>query len=137
MTGWVRLALAAALAIGVVVLLWALFMRPGQLKADAALQRAGAVVATGETNKAADARGITERTHETIRTIERQTVINERTIRAAPGAGDAISVDLDRAGRGALCLRYAYSADPACVQLPDPDSANVDGTDAGGDAASG
>ena len=121
-----RLVAIVLLGIGVAVLVWALFIRPGQLKADAALQKAGATVAVGEAAKANDARQIVENTHEITRTIERQTVTNERLIRAAPGAGDLVADDVDRAGRAALCLRASYQSDPACNIVPGPDPKGVD-----------
>lgn len=124
MTGW-RLALAAALAIGVAVLMWAMFGLPTWLRADAAKQKATATVVTGEAAKAGDARIITERTHDTERIIERQTITNERTIRAAPGATDPVAAAVDLAGRHALCLRAAYRDHPACHKLPGADPAQL------------
>lgn len=108
-----------------------LFLAPGRAKKAVATANTEATVSKGEANKASDARAITETRSETIRTIERQTITNERLIRAAPGAGDAVAPDLDRAGRAALCLRHAYRADPACQQLPRPDTEGVVGGDTG------
>jgi hypothetical protein len=125
-----RIAAVVLLAIGIAVLWWALFIRPGDLKNETRVATSGAVVATGEAAKAADAARIVENTHEIERTIERQTITNERVIRAAPGAGDAVSADVDRAGRAALCLRHAYRLHPACQQL----SGAGAGLDAGADA---
>lgn len=135
--GWARLAAVLLLGIGVLVLLWSAFIRPGELKAEAATARAETTVAKGEAAKGADARRITEETHETIRTIERQTIINERTIRAAAGADQPMAPDVAAAGRAALCLRHAYQLHPACQQLPDADPAGVAGADAGRQPAAG
>jgi hypothetical protein len=133
----VRIALGAGALLLAGVLVWWLFLRPSQLKAEAVNARADATVAKGEAAKGADARQIQEKTHEIIRTIERQTIINERTIRAAPGAGQPMAPDVARAGRAALCLRHAYRGDPACQQLPGADPAGVAGTDAGRQPAAG
>lgn len=116
---------------------WAVFIRPDQLKADAAQAKAETTVAKGEAAKAADAARIVENTHEILRTIERTTITNERQIRAADGAEQPMAPDVVRAGRAALCLRHAYKLHPACNQLPDADSAGVAGTDAGRQPAAG
>jgi hypothetical protein len=132
-----RLAIVAGILIIAGVLAWWLFIRPGQLKEAAAQAKAETTVAKGEAAKAADARQITESTHEILRTIERQTIINERTIRAADGADSPMAPDVVRAGRAALCLRHAYQLHPACNQLPVADPAGVAGADAGGQPAAG
>lgn len=131
----IRLAWRAGLlllVVGLGVLIWALFFRPGQLKADAAAARTETTVAQGEVAKAADARAVTERQNDVIREIERTTITNERTIRAAPGASDPVPDAVDRALRAALCMRRAYHSSPACHQLPDADPAYLAGADTGG-----
>jgi hypothetical protein len=132
-----RLAAVIFLAIGIGVLIWALFIRPGQLKDDIRAATATATVATGEAAKAADAAKIVENTHEITRTIERQTITNEKLIRAAPGAGDLVAADVDRAGRAALCLRAVYRLHPACNIVPGADAPLDAATDAGGGPAGG
>lgn len=135
--GWVRLAAVALLGLGVLVLLWSAFIRPGEMKAESAANKAEATVAKGEAAKAADAARIVENTHETIRTIERTTITNERQIRAAEGADAPLAPDVARALRAALCVRHAYQLHPACDQLPGTDPAGVAGADAGGKPAAG
>jgi hypothetical protein len=45
---------------------------------------------------------------------EELTRSNERDIRGAEGAGDAVKPGVDAAGRSALCKREAYRNDPKC-----------------------
>lgn len=115
-----RIVLGLVLAAVVLGLLWfgidRVFYAPGRAKVAVAAAKSDAIVATGESNKAADARAVTESIHEITRTIERQTITNERTIRAAQGAGDLVGIDVDRAGRAALCLRKAYVDAPVCAE---------------------
>lgn len=42
---------------------------------------------------------------------------NDVQVTARPRSADSIDPSLDRAGRAALCLRAAYSADPGCAAL--------------------
>jgi hypothetical protein len=126
----VRIALGAGALLLAGVLVWWLFLRPSQLKAEAVNARADATVAKGESAKAADAARIVENTHEILRTIERTTITNEREIRAAEGADAPMAPDVVRAGRAALCLRHAYKLHPACNQLPDADPPGMAGADA-------
>ena len=112
-----RIAAVLLLAAGICVLWWALFIRPGQLKQANVNANAGAVVATGEAAKAADAAKIVESTHEIQRTIERQTITNARIIRAAPGAGDPVAaaraiVRMVHAGAAPLRLVLGAYAEP-------------------------
>ncbi len=106
-----RVAAVALLAIGIGVLIWALFFRPAELKADVAVAKAGATVATGRQAAAEDATRIVERYH------DRTTEI--RTIQASGIAAVEQAVD-DAAGgaaaRRAICLldHARQLSDPAC-----------------------
>lgn len=133
---WRLATIGAIVALTILLADW-LFFRPARLQQAAVTANAGAVVAKGEVGKAADAAKITEKTHEIERTIERQTIINERTIRAAAGADTPMAADVDRALRDSLCLRFAYRGDPACQQLPGAGAAVDGGADAGRAAAGG
>jgi hypothetical protein len=127
-----RLAVVGGIVLLTVLLADWLFFRPARLAADNVTIKAGATVAKGEVAKAADAAKIVENTHEIVRTIERQTIVNERTIRAAPDAGQLVAPGVDRAGRAALCMRHAYRDHPSCQQLPGAGAALDHGADPGG-----
>jgi hypothetical protein len=104
-----RVAAVALLAIGVGVLIWALFIRPGELKADVAVAKAGAIVATGRQAAAEDQTRIVERYHD--RTTEIRTIQTEGVA--------AVAAALDDAAGGAAARRAICLLDPA-RQLSDP-----------------
>jgi hypothetical protein len=110
-----RLAAVAALALGLVVLVWVVFDRvfvaPGRAEAEVATATAGATVATGRQAAAEDATRIVERYHD--RTTEIRT-IQSQGVAAVQAAPDAVAGGA--AARRAICLLDAARqlSDPAC-----------------------
>lgn len=118
---WGRLAAVAIAGIALMALLWFVFLRPAQLKQQAAGATATAAQAGAQVKAAQDAAVVTHRYTETIREIERARDEGNAAIAAAPGADQPLAPDVYSAFVGAVCLRRAHSGDPACQRVQ-PDS---------------
>lgn len=122
-----RVGAVALLGVGIAVLIWTLFIRPGELKADVAVAKAGATVATGRQAAAEDATKIVERYHD--RTTEIRTIQTEGVAAVAAALDDAAG---GAAARRAICLldHARQLSDPAC-QLFEAGAEKREGADAG------
>jgi acyl-coenzyme A synthetase/AMP-(fatty) acid ligase len=110
-----RLALLALLGIGIGILLWALFWRPGALKKEATVANANAVIAESRTKAAQDTIKTMERTSEKITRIE---TIRDRGVAAVLAAPDDVSAG--SAARAAACrLLDSYRLQQPCPGLLD------------------
>ncbi len=114
---WGRVAAVAVLGIGLMALLWFVFLRPAQLKQQAAGGTAAAAQASAQVKAAGDAAVITHRYTETIREVERVRDEGNAAIAAAEGADQPLAPDVYAAFVGALCLRESRAGDPACQRV--------------------
>lgn len=90
-------------------------------RSQAAQERVEDAQASAATNSAADAIGTVSRSGEATAASEQMTRDNERNIRNAQGANDAVNPAVRDAGRNALCLRDAYRNHPDCkLHQPTP-----------------
>ena len=80
----------------------------------AAQARVDASQAAAAQDSAADAIGTVAKAGANEAASEAVTRANDRDIRAADGADDAIKPGVAAAGRSALCKRAAYRDDPRC-----------------------
>jgi hypothetical protein len=114
---WGRIGAVALLGIGLMALLWFVFLRPAQLKQQAAGATATAAQAGAQVKAAGDAAVITHRYTETIREVERVRDKGNAAIAAAEGADQPLAPDVYSAFVGALCLRESRAGDPACQRV--------------------
>lgn len=112
-----RLVIIGAVALGLLWLVWRFFF----YNEAAREERANTVVAEEQgdatTNAAVAATETVIRTHETIRTIERQVDRGVRNVQQAEGAETPVSPDVDAAGRAALCMSRSYQRVNDCTGL--------------------
>lgn len=114
---WGRIAAVAIVGIGLMALLWFVFLRPAQLKQQAAGATATAAQAGAQVKAAGDAAVITHRYTKEIREVERVRDEGNAAIAAAEGADQPLAPDVYAAFVGALCLRESRAGDPACQRL--------------------
>jgi hypothetical protein len=81
---------------------------------EAAQGRVDSAQGQAQSNSAADAIGTVTRRGAEDTASEDLTRINEREIRAAPGAGDRVNAGVNAAGLAALCKRQAYKNTERC-----------------------
>ena len=117
MTGLRTTLIAAAVALVLALLLLGQCQRARTAGAEAALSRNAASAAIASGQDAAGTVGAVSASEAAADAIGRK---NDAEIRKADGAGVAVSVAVDTAGRSALCLRSAYRSDPRCLRKPAP-----------------
>lgn len=129
-------AVLAAILLGVAF--WWLFIHPRHVAERAAQDHADAAVSTGTAGASQDTVRIVVGVDQQHATTDRVTTENDHDIKAAPGAGESVGADLDRAGRNALCMRVAYSTASWCAALRGPgEGVGAVGNDPGSSAAGG
>jgi uncharacterized protein HemX len=113
--------LAAFAAAGLLIFaVWFVAIRPHQAARAAAQAQTDANGAEAQA-KAAEGSVVILRDHDAeVGRIQQQTESNSHDIHQAPGAGDHLSPDLDRAGRRALCLHDGRANEPQCEVLLHP-----------------
>lgn len=113
--------LAAFVAAGLMILaVWLVFIHPHQATQEAAQARTEQLGAEAQAKAAEGSLSILRHRNEEAARIKQQTEDNSRDIHEAPGSGDKIDPDLDRAGRRALCLHDGRADEPTCRVLLHP-----------------
>lgn len=128
--------IAGWLAIGAIALLWWLvFGRAHVAEVKAATAKVEAATSTATAGAAQQTLHIVTDNARTIAAIDALSRENTHAIETAPGASVSVDPALDRAGRAALCMRTAYSADPGCAALrPNGGSVGAAAADPGSSA---
>jgi hypothetical protein len=116
----------ALAALAALVMIWWLFIRPGQYRQQAAAARAQGQVAITQAENARNTVRIVEKTHETITRVEQVQRDGVAQVLAAPddAAGAA-------AARQSLCLLNLYQGSPACQRVRQPGAGQPESTNAG------
>lgn len=116
---------AVALLVAVVVLLWAVLIRPGQVAQNAKRAEATSAYAQGDARASAAATGAVADLGERNQSRDQMSRDTADVINSLPGASLPVDPAVHDAGRRRNCLRDAYRDTPFCVRLRQQDTATA------------
>lgn len=112
-----KLAVAAAGIAVLVVVVWFIFIRPGQLHKEAVNAKADSAYSQGQATSAQEAIAAQDANQAADTNTDRQTQENSNAIHAAEGADGKVAPAVNAAGLRALCIRQLYRDTPQCRQV--------------------
>lgn len=113
LAGWLAIAAAAIVAIGIVV-----YVAGSPGRRDVAAARAGAALATSRAASGAEATETIAQAADRDAAGDKLTQETAHAILSAPGADQRLDPSVERALRDGLCRRAVYRGRPECVQQP-------------------
>lgn len=117
LTGLVKALLVAIVVVIVGLIIFFVFIRPGQEHAKAVEAKANAAIATGKVQSGADAVNATATQGQADQATQDKVRSGNEGIDSAKGANDKVSPDVDAAGIRALCMHDIYRNTPRCRKL--------------------